>query len=153
MSKKGSQGSLQRNNRAASNAAIATANAASTAANAAGATVAVVTKKKEMVLSRPSKGIGDITVEECLEMQRACGYGGPHVQTRLEKVSLSVCSYLMIDPIFSPSSQRICPFFCNSVLHVELVNYHALLDQFIEIHQRIWFIFFLCECKTVPLCH
>lgn len=77
---------MQRNNRAASNAAIATANAASTAANAAGATVAVVTKKKEMVLSRPNKGIGDITVEECLEMQRACGYGGPHVQPKLEKV-------------------------------------------------------------------
>ena len=80
MSKKGSRsGSLQRINRAASDAAIATANAATSAANA-------VVKKKEMVLSRPKKGVGNISNEECLEMQRACGYGGPHVQPRIEKV-------------------------------------------------------------------
>ena len=79
MSKRGSSGSLQRLNRAASNAAIATA-------NAAGKTVAAVQKKKEMVLPRPKKGVGVITDEDALEMQRACGYGGPHIPPRIEKV-------------------------------------------------------------------
>ena len=79
MSKRGSSGSLQRLNRAASNAAIATA-------NAAGKTVAAVQKKKEMVLTRPKKGVGVITDEDALEMQRACGYGGPHIPPRIEKV-------------------------------------------------------------------
>jgi len=77
-SKGGSTASLRK---AASEAALATANAAS-------ATVAAVQKKKEVVLTRPKKGIGQITDEDCLEMQRACGYGGPHVIPKIEKVRL-----------------------------------------------------------------
>ena len=75
-SKRGSTASLRK---AASQAALATANAAST-------TMAVVQRKKEVVLTKPKKGVGQITDEECLEMQKACGYGGPHVIPKIDKV-------------------------------------------------------------------
>ena len=74
-SKRGSTTSLRK---AASNAAIATANAA-----------AAAVRKKEVVLTRPKKGIGTITDEDALEMQRSCGYGGPQVLPKIDKVSLS----------------------------------------------------------------
>ena len=85
ISRKGSGAgkSLQSISRSDSKAAIAAGNAANAAVDSLAANEK---KKKEIVLSRPNKGVGVFTKEDSLEMHRACGFGGPHVIPRIEKV-------------------------------------------------------------------